>query len=134
MEEHHIMALEANWNYKEMYKLKNAVNAECLDKKNCFSIAGIDIGKRIVIYGAGYYGKRLYSIIKKNKTYKIEGIIDQKTDIVFEIPVKSIKDLAKIQYDYIVIAIKDIEVMRKVKTLLINDGVDKDSIVWATCP
>ena len=75
-----------------------------------------------------------YSIIKKNKTYKIEGIIDQKTDIVFEIPVKSIKDLAKIQYDYIVIAIKDIEVMRKVKTLLINEGVDKDSIVWATCP
>lgn len=88
--------------------------------------------KRVVIYGAGNVGKDYYSQFCRYTNCNVVAWIDQKAD---KIDIPYIKILApdqldKIQYDYVIIAVLEEYVGKKIAEELLLLGVDESKIVW----
>ncbi len=89
-------------------------------------------GKRIVIYGAGNIGKDYYAQLSKYTTCTIVGWIDKKyTTFHYEYAkVEGVEKFKNLEYDIVVIAIKNEERARKVCQELEQIGVAKEKIWW----
>lgn len=94
----------------------------------------IEKGDRILIYGAGVYGQLvLNSIMDDNKTDKkaaVIAIIDRNTNAKIgnyeTIPISRINEF---EYDWIVIALKDLSQRNEVKKNLMSRGISKEKIL-----
>lgn len=78
--------------------------------------------ERLAIYGYGYYGKMLYSDLKKNEI-PVSCIIDQRADFIqAEIPVYTLQELEK-PLDVVIVATIDVDIdqIRKKCCQLNND-------------
>lgn len=87
---------------------------------------------RIVLYGAGELGETYYKQIKSSKYLEFVGCVDfgyekyQKKLFDVQAPEK----LLDLEYDYIVITIKNMEKANQIKRELINLGIDENKILW----
>lgn len=87
--------------------------------------------KNIIIYGAGNMGQDAYNQLSKFG-YKIKLWVDrdweqyQKLGLKVEAPNKIFEK----DYDVILVAIRDKDIVNGVKTNLINKGIDADKIIW----
>lgn len=100
-----------------------------------FSYDDVILDTRVIIYGAGGCGQALYQQLqKKNYASNVVGWVDKnyankKEECLYEIaPVERVMEL---EYDYIVIAIKDYEIAQKIKKELIDVyRVEANKIIW----
>lgn len=103
------------------YPMDNLINKDCI-----FSTES-----RIVIYGAGYWGNIYYNWINENFRGKIVGWIDNSWYAIGnqEYTVLPLDSLLKLLYDYVLIAIKNVNVQEEVRKNLISWGVPKNKII-----
>ena len=86
--------------------------------------------KKVVIYGAGNRGKRLIRMIKKDSIVELVGVVDKNLigEVVDGIKINSIHDIIKMEYDLVMITMKNVDQADNVKGQLIQLGVPKDKI------
>lgn len=84
---------------------------------------------RIIIYGAGVFGRKLFEMIMEMGVFKIAAWVD-KNYMNIGYPIQPIDTVLKVEYDYILVAIKYAHVYNAVKANLIDMGVDERKIVW----
>jgi len=84
---------------------------------------------KIVLYGAGNVGQNYVSQIKKTNFCEIEAWVDKEYAKYEAYGVVSIDYIFKAQYDFIVIAIADLNIRRSVAKMLCDEGVEKNRIV-----
>ena len=108
-------------NGKENYGLADDFPVELLEKK-------------IILYGAGKYGVDLY---RKIVDYKYSDILlwadtNVKAATVSgkQIEVQSPIEIAKIDFEQVVIAVMQRAVMQEIKEKLVKLGVPKEKIIW----
>ncbi len=101
--------------------------------KRFLDAVNVHEGSSVVIYGAGFRGGE---IVKKNIDickYKIVAWVDAKADsISAERPIKVEQPevLAHKSFDYVIIAVDKLEVMKEIKLSLICLGVKEEKIIW----
>lgn len=104
-------------------------------------------GKKVVIYGAGIYGRGLYKdLVSWNCTDKIVAWVDKEPEKAarwvkehqeeymskFMKRVESVEKIGKLEFDYIAIAIKDEVVAHEIrKDLREKFAIPDEKIVWA---
>ena len=99
-----------------------------------FNIANIKEGEKIVLYGAGMRGRYLWKKINDNGKYKIVAWVDRKAEYedmkVNDCCIKRPCEILNLDYDYVVIAIENVDVMQQIKSDLKKIGVNESKIVW----
>lgn len=88
---------------------------------------------RVILYGAGMVGKAYYVQLNAEKKYKIVSWVDMKYKFYREkgYRVESLENIDNYDYDYIVLAFKELEAAESIKTYLIEQRhVLPSKIVW----
>lgn len=86
---------------------------------------------KIVIYGAGICGKRVINNLLQKPEKEIVAILDQDSTLkeICGIKVLRPEEIKNMQYEKIIIAIKNEEIVSEVKNLLLSYGVKENRIV-----
>lgn len=128
----------AEWNYfSTMDFLTNSVR----EREYC---SGIEIytpklpqaffkkGARIVLYGAGAAGKSYYEQLRQSDDYKIVLWVDQKYERYEQrgLPVSAVEKIKTIEFDYILIAVRDRGIAKEIIEGLRKLGVARATMVW----
>lgn len=98
-----------------------------------FPLDKIANGNRLVIYGAGRVGQAYYRQFAADKSIKVVGWVDLRHEYYREkgFQVKSIDIIEYLEYDYIVLAFRYMDMADQVKELLISKyHVDENKLVW----
>ena len=108
-------------NYKILFEL---------EQNFLFPFSNVTKGSKILIYGAGKFGKEIYNAIKDDPDFEIIGIVDRNWKLFKEqgINVNSPEEVLKKKFDYVIIAITYVHVRRQIKQTLINVGVPGEKI------
>lgn len=88
-------------------------------------------GKKIIIYGAGRIGKNLYMLCKKHCL--IVAWVDgnyEKIRRVERIKIMPPAAMDRLEFDYILIAVKDERMMEQIKDNILKIGISANKIVW----
>ncbi len=90
-------------------------------------------GKKIVIFGAGKYGKHIYETLM-NKDINVFGIYDNSKEILDSLkdtyPVISLENLKKhVDEYYFMIAVAKIEIVKIIRSQLCQYGVGPDKLI-----
>lgn len=119
-------------NIKEQTVLATAYNKAFVNTKEFIRVIddelypyrGVYIGQKILLYGAGKFGRRLYEILLNDKQFEVVGW----TDKVLNDKCINISDALQLEYDVIVIAIAMADVAEKAILDLIDLGVSRNKI------
>lgn len=86
--------------------------------------------KNILIYGCGYWGKKILHPLQVNYGYEVTGYIDKDINKsqFSGIPVKCPEQIADQDFDLIFVAIDDYDEAHTIETSLIEQGVEKEKI------
>ena len=87
---------------------------------------------KIVIYGSGNVGRTIYRQAVHDGYVNIVGLVDKNIDDLEDgdIQVSSVNKLAKLNFDYILLAIRDRSTADKAKQELIKQGISEAKIKW----
>lgn len=90
------------------------------------------LGKKIVIYGAGYVGQDYYAQICKYSSCEIVALADTYPEkyALDYIEVQGLRDLATIEFDIVLIAVLDEIIMKEIRNSLLAMGIPKYKITW----
>ena len=83
---------------------------------------------KIIIYGAGVIGRKLFSNIMEMGIFKIVGWVD-KNYMNIGYPIQSIDTILNMDYDYILVAIKYAHVYKVIKASLMDMGIKEEKII-----
>lgn len=100
-------------------------------KDYLFPFEKVKRGSKIIIYGAGSFGKALFEFVTRYKTYDIVLWVDKNYLIYQEeegCPVFQIDKIMDVKYDYIVIGIVKADLANQVKKELEAKGIDSNKI------
>ncbi len=84
---------------------------------------------RIILYGAGVYGKTMRMKLRDEKNIEFVGWCDRNYKN-YERDIESPNILKEREYDYIVVAVIDRSVYEGIKKSLIDTGIESDRITW----
>lgn len=86
---------------------------------------------RIVIYGAGVVGRRVYDMLGKNNKINLIAWIDKnyKKYIIEGLDVKAPALITEIKFDYIIVCVNDMNIMADIRTMLLSMGVAEEKIL-----
>lgn len=89
-------------------------------------------GSKVVIYGAGKFGKELIKYLSdKQAEYPIVLCVDKEFGgDVYGHKIADISAIKDVSYDYVIIAIMWYSVARKIGNELVKNGVDKEKIAY----
>ncbi|WP_026658280.1 glycosyltransferase [Butyrivibrio sp. AC2005] len=87
--------------------------------------------KRIVIYGAGKVGKRVYTSLRSNGLVQIVGWFDENYEECIKdgLGVSSPDEIGNVDFDKLIIAIKNCNVSEKVRKMIISKGIPEHKII-----
>lgn len=88
--------------------------------------------KKVVVYGAGNYGRAVSNALESELHTKIVGIADQDWEQLQERDSRVIapEDILKKQFDYVYIGILNEDICKKVKEQLVKAGIRADDILY----
>ena len=92
-------------------------------KKGIPFLKKINSNSRVIVYGKGVYAANLIEVIKKNRICNLIGNVDSND-------VETLFDINKDNYDYVVIAILDSEIVDNIRGLLIENGIAENKILF----
>lgn len=100
-----------------------------------FPYEKIEKGSRVVLYGAGKVGKSYANCLIQGEYAVLTGWIDNAAPAEFKhIEIKRPEAIVDLIYDYIVIAIADVDLVRDIRNYLLESyGVDEEKIIWKKC-
>ena len=87
---------------------------------------------RVVIYGAGNVGRKIYYQAFYDDVINIVGIVDSNAHEMGteEIPIEPLSFLDEWEYDYVLIAVKNQDIASEIKENLMSRGIPKGKIKW----
>lgn len=85
-------------------------------------------GSEIIIYGAGLVGNNIYEFVKNNGKHNIKLWCDKNADRLGNPLVRHPKKLLSCDFDAVIIAIADYDVINEVKGYLMGIGIDSQKI------
>lgn len=91
-----------------------------------FDINLIQLGSKIVLYGAGVIGQQYRKWIDILNAYQIVKWVDKKNGI----GVEKVDSLKEVEFDYILIAVKREKMAEEIKKQLFEYGIKEEKIVW----
>ena len=103
------------------------------DKKLLLPFGGISYGSKVVIYGAGVLGQKIYQYLLKSKQIEIVEWVDQNFSYYREkgLDVNEPGRISLLKYDHILIANISHRVFVKIKKYLIEElNVEDEKIRW----
>lgn len=108
---------------------------EIFDEKVLYPFGGIPHGSKIIIYGAGVLGQRIYNYLMRERHLEIVKWLDQNWEnyINSGINVESPKTIQKLEseYDYLLIANISQTIAYSIKKYLVEElDVKEDKILW----
>lgn len=126
---YHTLSPEEKESYKKVYGSRIS---ETFISTFGFPVEKVGKNSRIALYGAGKVGQSYYDQIKENDYGEVVVWVDNawKNHIRWGLPVQSIDTLFKCDFDKLIIAIQNREVVEEVKDNLISWGINKDKIVY----
>lgn len=85
---------------------------------------------KIIIYGAGKVGHSLIRYLSKTEDYQVMLWVDKykKRTLMPGYGISTIEDIPKVDYDYIVIAILNADIVKEIKKTLMCSGVCEEKI------
>lgn len=88
--------------------------------------------KRIVLYGAGVVGRDFYRLYRKTQDVDIVLWVDMNWKNLQKegLPVYSAEKIARVDYDYILLAVKEQEQADGIRKHLRDSGVNETLILW----
>lgn len=88
--------------------------------KKLFPFVDVFNGSKIVIYGAGNVGMNIYDAINRDKRFEIIAVVDEKPrfDVKRNIEVESLDSLIDKEFDFIIVAIMNSRIAKKVREKL----------------
>lgn len=122
--------------YLYMYsvELKKMCYGEYFYKRDfVFPFDKVDFNKQIVLYGAGDMGRTYYEQLSKIKYCKQIIWVDENAEYIENLPVKTLDVLNEKmtkEFEFVVIAIDNKEIVEGVKKFLVQIGYDEDKIVY----
>lgn len=92
------------------------------------------LGQRLLIYGAGGFGREVYKALAENKDYVLTGWVDRmaEQEEMKKMGVESLSVLKEREYDGLLIAILDEKLGCRIKNDLIKSGIEKEIHVIST--
>lgn len=99
-------------------------------KRYLYPFRNVRRGSKIIIYGAGVFGRALYEFVRQSGFYHMAAWVD-KNDRVYQkdgFPVSGTETIHLLDYDYIVIALLRIDMAAQVRDELEKKGVSPDKI------
>lgn len=101
--------------------------------KYIFPFRKIPVDSQIVLYGAGHIGKIYQHQVKLSKYCHVAAWVDASysREDLRQLDVKPPHAIEELEYDFIVIAIENKEVVCTVKKMLLDMGVSEPKIVFA---
>jgi len=136
--ENKILHSANEYDFFSLYEADNA--SDCFEKLGSpfvetfiFPFESVPKNSRIILYGAGNVGKLYYSQIKKTGYCEIVHWVDKgmqitSRDYCIENP-ELITNLNSDNYDMVVIAVKKINMIHEIKSLLLSYGVPENKIL-----
>lgn len=106
--------------------LKNKKNTE---KRFRGIIHKIGVQQRIVIYGAGQYGRELLVSVLEYNTQQIVAWLDRDAAII-GFPVQAPEIIKQLSYDFLIIAVKNSRIYHDIRSDLLTRGVENKKILW----
>lgn len=102
-------------------------------EKYFFQDINILEGKRIIVYGAGRVGRDYYAQICRYTECKVVAWVDSHSERYDypHIKLHDIADLDSIEFDILVIAVKDAEVADAIYNQLVLRGIEENKIYWS---
>lgn len=124
---------QSEWMRKEVETWMERYNDLLAKKKYMeirwmFPFYELNDAKKIVLYGAGGVGRAYFNQIKDNPELEVVAWIDQCVDK--EKNIIGIQDIIRYEYDCIVIAILNEELIDNIIQELVAIGVEKEKIIW----
>lgn len=89
-------------------------------------------GKKIVLFGAGEVGQNFYHEMALNRKLEIVSWMDNKVsqEIIMGRKIEDPQNLLRIEYDYVICAVKKREMAESMGRQLVDMGIAKDKILW----
>lgn len=103
-----------------------------IPQKFILNITNDLLDKKIVIYGAGGVGYSYYLQLYKYSRCQVVAWVDKNYSKYNykEGKVKSIENMRELDYDIVLIAVRDELVAKEIKSSLINSGVESKKLYW----
>jgi glycosyltransferase involved in cell wall biosynthesis len=100
--------------------------------KYLFPFELIEKESSIVIYGAGNVGVAYKENILKSGYAKLQGWVDQNCENLIDenFSIESPDNLQNMEFDYLIIAIKDKDIALEVQRYISGLGIKKEKIIW----
>lgn len=116
--------------YRKKANAENQGVAQAKTFENCLPLWML--GKRIVLYAAGRYGRQLYDIISASTNHTVVQWIDQDSQNLTseKIQIDGMEELGKKEYDSILIGVMDGQVAAEIRDALQNRGAMPHKIYW----
>ena len=89
----------------------------------------IGVRQRIIIYGAGEYGRKLLTDILEYKVHQIVAWLDKDAETI-GFPVQSPEILETLFYDFLIIAVKNVRICHEIQNELLMRGVEEHKLLW----
>lgn len=87
--------------------------------------------ERVVLYGAGLYGRDLYRKIQQGSRSKVVQWVDKMKDYdSYPAEVEKVESIGKVAYDQILIGVKKEEIAAEIRDELKSLGVPTEKILW----
>ncbi len=86
----------------------------------------VEQGERIIVYGAGQFGRRLVDSIEKNKEYQLVAWVDKNTSMNDR--VVSVNKIKEFIFDHIIIAIVDYDLAYEIRDEIARLGISHTKI------
>lgn len=117
--------------YKYFYHITSLASLNLKTEYVCGYLDKL-FGKNIVIYGAGNVGKSIYEQLSAYESIKIVGWVDRNyKEIHSDYERVCAPDIIQsLDYDYIVIAVENEDIVGQIEKNLIESNVKKDDILW----
>lgn len=92
----------------------------------------MELGSKIIIYGAGTFGVSLYRFWESEPIYEILAWCDRdyKRIQAMGYPVISVEDALCLTFDYIVIAVLNEKTAKDIRKMLVLKNIENDRIIW----
>ena len=99
--------------------------------ENVFPFDQVPKGASIVLYAAGYVGRRYYAQLRKTSYCHLAAWVDQNWQMeeLQKFGIESPDVLTERKFDYVVIAVEKQEIAEQVRSNLIHRGIENSKII-----
>ncbi len=90
----------------------------------------VKAGSRVIVYGAGRFGRQVVEVISDRDDYSLAGWVDQNVNNASwgERTIQPVNDILQLQYDYVVIAVLDRDLALRIRENLVQLSVSGEKI------